>query len=735
MRRVGNFGLFLFLLFAFTASAQNKDEFPPPLIPPVITAYPATEVILIDGKLDEKAWNKAEIVKDFFRVEPRQGGAYQYATYVKVLFDKNNIYFGAFCKDSLGKKGIRVQDLRRDFAYPDNDIFAVSLDPQNLKRYAMSFQTTPYGNQRDLQIFDGNLKDQDWDALWKVRTSVVDSGYYVEMAIPFKSLRYDYKNNKDSASFGLSMYRLARRDFEQTVFPAMPQAYQPYRMTYAAKLTGLKLPPPALNLRVQPYTLYQFDKSTDANNTKAQKGKFKAGGEIKWAINPHAVLDLTANTDFAQADVDQAVNNLTRFNVFFPERRQFFLENSGVYAGANNSQVKPFFSRSIGLESTQFNANPVNINAGARYTDKTQSRTIAGLYIHQQGSANQAASNLSVFRYLKNYGEQNNIGLMITGRFNENDLEKGFKSSENATLTIDGFKRYKDKLTVTYLLSGSRDNVKDSLGSAADVYINYATNKINLQWASNYVSEKYRPGMGFVYQNNVVKHNPGGYLIIRPKNIKWIRSYEPDLFANYYHNAHDGKFQQADIYASPVFIFFRDNSFLQSSVYLNWQRINFDFGIFDIPIAQKDYFYPRYSFAYNTDKSAKIAVGSTYQFGNFYNGNLNTLSANIRIAPLPNIAFTGDYEFNQVRNLGINGIDKDVQLFTAGLRLAYNPRIQLSGFYQFNSFNDQNRWNIRGSWEFAPLSFIYIVFNESNFKNLPINNQSIINKITFLKQF
>lgn len=121
-------------------------------------------------------------------------------------------------------------------------------------------------------------------------------------------------------------------------------------MVYAAQLKGLKLPPPSVNLRIQPYALYQYNKSKDAANKSSASNKFKAGGEAKWAINPHAVLDLTINTDFAQADVDQAVNNLTRFNVFFPEKRQFFLENSGVYAGANDGDVVPFFSRTIGLE-------------------------------------------------------------------------------------------------------------------------------------------------------------------------------------------------------------------------------------------------------------------------------------------------------------------------------------------------------------------------------------------------
>ncbi|TAF91125.1 MAG: hypothetical protein EAZ47_10335 [Bacteroidetes bacterium] len=350
---VGKSFLWLCMILLGTLSAKAQDtltngNFPPPAIPVSVYATAATEPVTVDGKLNETDWQKAPIVSQFFRTEPRQGGSYKFATQVRILFDKKNIYFGVFCKDSTGRKGIRVQDLRRDFLFGQNDIFFVQLDPQNLQRFCVSFQTTPYGNQRDLQVFDDDIRDNDWDALWKVRTQITDSGYYAEFAIPFVSLRYNKPKETDSVSWGITFSRLARRSYEQTVFPAIPQAFSPYRMAYAAQLKGLKLPPPSINLRVQPYSLFQYDKTTNAANETSAKSNIKFGGELKWAINPHSVLDATFNTDFAQADVDRAVNNLTRFNVFFPERRQFFLENSGVYAG-NVDGIRPFFSRTIGL--------------------------------------------------------------------------------------------------------------------------------------------------------------------------------------------------------------------------------------------------------------------------------------------------------------------------------------------------------------------------------------------------
>ena len=244
--------------FGFSQDTLTVSNFPPPLIAPVIYAIETNENLVIDGKLNESIWQKAAEVKDFFRMEPRQGGKYLYETFVKVVFDKKNVYFGVYCKDSIGKKGVRVQDLRRDFIYGENDIFFLQLDPQNLKRFCVSFQTTPYGNQRDLQVFDGTLRDNDWDALWKVRTTITDSGYYAEFAIPFKSLRYDNAINSDTASWGITLARLARRDYEQTVFPAIPQSFDMYRMTYAAQLKGLKLPAASSNIRFQPYTLYRL---------------------------------------------------------------------------------------------------------------------------------------------------------------------------------------------------------------------------------------------------------------------------------------------------------------------------------------------------------------------------------------------------------------------------------------------------------------------------------------------
>lgn len=721
----------LFILHT-TVYAQHDQDFAPPEKAPEIRAQKAKGTLTVDGKLNEADWASTEAITDFFRVEPRQGGDPQYRTWVKVLFDQKNLYVGAFCQDSLGKSGVRVQDLRRDFRWGENDIFLIQLDAQNLQQYCVSFQTTPYGNQRDLQNYNDSFTDNDWNALWTVRTHRTDSGYYAEFAIPFKTIRY----SEESAAWGITLSRLARRDYEQTVFPAIPQSFSPYRMTYAAQLTGLELPEPSANVRIEPYLLYQYENNDQAGSSSSSN-EVRPGGDVKWAINPYTVLDLTINTDFAQAEVDRAVNNLERFNIFFPERRQFFLENSGIWAGAGNYSIVPFFSRTIGLQGT-FNAEPARIEAGGRYTMRTEDRSIAGLYIKQAETPNSPGANFGVARYAMNYGKENNWGIMATHRMDQQSSALGTQQSNNTTLTIDGRIRPKDQLTIQYLLSGARDNSNDTLGIAGYMYADYSANKVYLQWLSNFVSSEYYPDMGFVFQRNVMWHRPGGYYIWRPKGIPWIRRIDPGVFVNYYHDFEDpGQFQQANIYLFPLYAFFTNGSFIEYAILPTWQNINFGFVPLGVAIAEDDYYYTRQKVRFYTDRSAKISISGTVDWGEFYNGKRTTINAGLRFVPIPHVAFTADYEHNDINDLGENRESLSTHLTTIGSRFAVNPRIQLSAFYQYNTFDEQGRWNIRGSWEYRPLSFIYLVYNNTRnegFEN-PLEQQQFIGKVTFMKQF
>jgi len=729
--------LVIVVLGHFTHAQQDSENFPPPSVPLEINAMRATTNIKINGILDEVDWQSASPIKDFFRVEPVQGGSIKNKTFVRVLYDNKNLYFGVFAADSLGKKGIRIQDLRRDFDTTENDIFGIQIDAQNTKQYAVSFQTTPHGNQLDLQSFNDSNIDTDWNSLWTVRTQRTDTGYYAEFAIPFKSIRYDKPEENLPVEWGITFYRLARKEFEKTVFPAIPQSFSQNRMVYAAKLTGLEVPRPSANIRVEPYTLFKYDENRIENQLTDKINKPKVGGDLKWAINPNTVLDLTINTDFAQADVDLAVNNLERFNIFFPERRQFFLENSGIWAGGGNFQVRPFFSRTIGLNNT-FNATPAPIDVGARFTNRNVKRTVAALAVRQRETENSPSSNFGVARYLQNYGKENNFGAMVTYQLDNSSSNLGVFNQNNTTISIDGFIRPKNEITLSYLLSTSLDSETSTSGFSGRLFAGKNTNTYYFGYMNSFVSKNYAPDMGFVFQKDVMYHRLGGYTILRPKSLPFIRRWDPGAFLNYYHDFEDfGNFQQASLSIFPIYTWFKDNSFLEASFIPTWQNINFDFAPLGLQIAQGEYKYTRYLLRYNTDQSKKISGSVSYNFGDFYNGTRNTLKSGLRFAPSPQVAITADYERNNINNIGLLQKDLDTDLYTVGLRLALNPRVQLSSFYQHNSFDEQGRWNVRFSWEYMPLSFIYLVFNDTQTNTLNPLQQStqFISKITFLKQF
>ncbi len=730
--------LLVFVVCPWLGTAQEKaDNFPPQEQAFELKVSKAKGEIRLDGSLDEPDWDKAKIIDDFFRREPRQGGDVRYSTEVRFLYDDKNLYLGAFCKDSLGIEGIRIQDLRRDFEWGENDIFGIALDPQNLKQYAQGFQTTPYGNQRDFQNFNGNNFDTGWNTLWRVRTKRTNEGYMVEMAIPFKSLRYNLPEKGNSIELGFTLIRYARRDIEVSSFPAIPQSFTPYRMTYAAKLVGIQAPPPSTNIRIEPYALYQYDENKEGDALIDKLSEPKVGVDTKWAINPKTVLDLTVNTDFAQADVDLAVNNLERFNIFFPERRQFFLENSGIWAGGLQRSIRPFFSRRIGLQGA-FNAVPAPIDVGARFTQRTEKNAFAGLFVRQRETENSAGANFGVLRYLKNYGRENNMGLMVTHRLDDGFSELGLESNNNTTITLDGQIRPTSQWDIQYLLSTSIDEATGKTGYAGRIFVGNDSNKYYYGWVTEYTDANYNPRIGFVRQNNVIRHNPGGYYIWRPKKIDWIRRWDPGVFVNYNHDATDpSSFQQASLYIFPVFTWFKDNSFLEVSTTPTWQNINFNFAPLGLEIGQDSYFYTRYLVQYNTDLSKKWSGDLGVNFGDFYNGTRTTINAAARFAPIPHATLSLNYEHNDISGVGILEEDLETNLYTANLRLALNPRLQLSTFYQYNSFNEQGRWNVRFSWEYMPLSFIYLVFNDTQTDVFDPVQQStqFIGKITFLKQF
>ncbi|MEL7421519.1 MAG: DUF5916 domain-containing protein, partial [Bacteroidota bacterium] len=420
MKQILTWVLILFTL----GQSLAQITFEPPEEPANIQAIRTSKPISIDGELNEESWLRSSIVTAFVQKDPEQGAAASMPTEARILFDEEYLYVGAICKTTNGRADIRTQNMQRDFNYFQNDLFGIAIDGFLDKRNAMVFQTNPHGTQREILVMDDQIFNREWSGLWKVRTQILDSAWVVEMAIPWKTLRYPRGCDK----MGIILTRNIRSNNEYVSFPAVPRAFNVYRMPYEAILSGIEPPPPAANVQVIPYALINNDRLSVDDDVIEENTDFKVGGEVKWVTGPNSVLDFTFNTDFAQADVDRQVVNLTRFSVLFPERRQFFLEGNEIYSMAAWDELQPFFSRRIGLDDT---GNPIPIDAGIRFTNRNDKQSLGLLAIRQRENGDTPAANFAVARYSANLSSQGRIGGMATLRHDEADASG--QSTTNVT--------------------------------------------------------------------------------------------------------------------------------------------------------------------------------------------------------------------------------------------------------------------------------------------------------------
>ena len=335
----------------------------------VVRAVRITEPILIDGRLDEAAWEAAQPADRFTQWEPKPGMPATDDTEVRFLYDDNNLYIGARCFDSEPTR-LTVNELRKDFDAGQDDGFGIVLDTLHDRQTGFVFQTNPAGARRDVQVSqDGEQTNQDWDGVWDVQTSIDERGWIAEIVIPFKTLRF---SSAPTLEWGLNIMRRVRRTNEDTYWVPLERRYRLQRVSVAGTLTGLTTVNPGRNFKLKPFAVFNAVKPEDLPREFDGDG----GLDVKYGLTKSMTLDLTYRTDFSQVEVDQQVVNLTRFRVFFPEKREFFLENSGAFAVGGGGRwggqnVIPFFSRRIGLgENADDETVPIPIVGGARASGK-----------------------------------------------------------------------------------------------------------------------------------------------------------------------------------------------------------------------------------------------------------------------------------------------------------------------------------------------------------------------------
>ena len=729
----------LFTFFSLSLFSQDAEFFRPDSVRKVIEAVQINTTLKIDGILNEPEWNLVKPSSRFVQIEPEQGKPSKFQTDVRILFNKQYLYVGVFAQDSMGKKAIMATDFLRDFDYLRHDLLTLSFDGFNDKRNAMAFATNAYGVQRDLLSFDDLYYDIDWDGLWRVRTNRTDSGWYAEIALPWQTLRYP-KTKTDTQNWGFNIYRNRRLTNEISAFSPFPRIVSSLRMDYAGELRNLKPPPPKPNIRVVPYFLTSYDHYQNYGpDVKPELTQVKVGADAKWAINPNAVLDLTVNTDFAQADADLQVNNVTQFNVFFPEKRQFFLENASLFGfgiaqnpdgSLGSMRIQPFFSRSIGLDTS---GNPIPLIGGGRFVYRSDKLNYGLMAIRQADSGATPATNFFVGRITENFGRQSRIGALFSVKNDTN--------STNYQTTIDGFFRLGKSQSINTILVNSITTGTHTHGFAGFVQYLNATNHYKIWWTESIVTKNFDPEMGFVSRYDVIGTTPGINYFYRGSRLpfkKWIRAYEPGFQPELYYQASTGKFIELDLPFWPIWINFQSGAWFGYSITPSIQHLTYTFVPLGVVIAPGDYNFTRQEFWIQTNPSKILNLSWDFKWGGYYNGKLTTSDIKLQFAPVPQISLVAGWNSNHFKGVGESDTTTVVDLFSLQGRLALNPRVQLTGLFQKNSLDNSITYNIRFSWEYQPLSYIYLIFNHGSMEGLQQQKQvdgHLIAKISYLKQF
>jgi hypothetical protein len=705
----------------------------PAAVRPAYAAIRAPSSVRVDGRLDDPAWRAAPVASGFRTVEPTEGDPARFPTEVRVVYDAEALYVGAFLRDSLGARGLRVQDLRRKFDYFQNDLFGVSFDALHDGRTVAAFQVTPYGAQRELQVFDDAFYNREWEAVWRVRTQVTDSGWTAEIAIPWASLRY----RADGAPWAVNFYRIARRANETSAWAPWPRAFTAYRVPYFGTLGGLAPPPPRRGeVRLRPYVLAQGDaRGAAANDPRtgaaapsAATTVGRVGGEVTWAPTPNAVVDVTANTDFAQAEVDRQVVNTTRFSVFFPERRQFFLEGGTLFdVGPSGLPVKPFFSRRIGLDP---GGTPVPIQAGARYV-RRDARGGDGLLVMRQDAGptpgrDPGAATFAVARASRNLGASGRLGVLAAGRdaaagppaFAGTDSARGAPRARDAVVALDGFTRLGQAVALDGMVSASSASGGRGPGFAAFGNVFRSTRTLNVGGDVYLVTRDYDPPTGFVARRDVLRTSGTvGYNwrpAWRPKGVRYFYPYAGTFL---YSGAGDRRLQEtfSEVW---VDVFFDNGALVYPALQHFYQRTTAPFApVRGVTVAPGAYPYWRGEFLARTDQSARWGASAKGSTGAWFDRRLEQATLTGRAAVSPRAALGVQYDVNHFRgappdSLGARAPDVTTHLVAPELRLALNPRVQFTTFYQYNTDAARGALNARFSWEFAPLSYVYVVVND-----------------------
>lgn len=698
---------------------------------PAFRAARTTDVITVDGRLDEAAWATAPVLTDFVQQLPNTGMPARFRTEVRVLYDATTLYVAGVNYDPEPARAITV-GLERDFVSTNSDIFGLAIDTFHDRRNSFLFIVNPKGAVRDEQTFNDSRNIVDaWDGIYTVKTAQQDSSWTVEMTIPLKTLRFDA--SRDPQTWGINFIRRVRRENETSYWAPLERQYRLHRMSKAGTMDGIRGLRQGRNLQVKPYLV-----AANSVGTQVPPGalgtKGDIGGDIKYGVTPSLTLDLTYNTDFSQVEVDQQVVNLTRFGVLFPERREFFIENSGVFTlgdvternyrmGAALRDFSLFNSRQIGLTADGL---PIPIVGGGRLTGRISGWEVGLLNMQTERGGVTPAENFAVARVRHNIFGNSDIGLLAANR-QVTDSGGAF----NRSYGVDANIRLLGNLIINAYLASSDADTTAGDGTAGRVSVAYRGRLWNTSTMYKRVSDQFSPGIGFIRRRDFQQAYATAGIHARPK-LRGIQELNPYVEVDVYRNL-DGTPQSHRLTAA-LDMFFQPDGEFRLEAGESFDRLDVPFSPVPgrvIPVGS--YTWRDVRATYTSPQRFPVYGNASVQVGDFYNGTSQTLSGGMTWRPRYDLSVEGTYQHNEV-SLASGPFNADL----AGVRLKYALSTTFFGstFLQYNTQTRSIVTNARLAWRYAPLSDVFLVYTErQNTLTQTRNERSVAIKVTRMAAF
>ncbi len=672
--------------------------------------------VRIDGNLDEAIYTQIAPITNFIQQIPNAGTPASEKTEAWIYYDADNLYVAARVYESVPESEWVANEMRRDtFQLRTNDSFSVLLDTYLDRRNGSAFLVTPIGGFSDFAITNegdgGRGVNFDWNVVWDSRVGRFDGGWTVEMEIPFRSLRYE---PGEEQTWGIQLRRIIRRFNEASYMTAVPISAARgnslvsgmWRVSEAGTLENLRVPARKFNLEIKPYGLGSVTTNREATPRISNVAEGEAGVDVKFGITNNLTADFTYNTDFAQVEVDERQVNLTRFNQFFPEKREFFLEGRGNFdfTQARGLDVPTmFFSRRIGLERGQI----VPIEVGARLTGKIGNYDIGALNINTDAGDfnNIESTGFSVLRVKRDVFKRSAVGIMLTDR---SESLAGNGSSQ--LYAVDGaFDFLEDFSLDTYVAKtkspGLRDDDRSYMANLA-----YDSDVYGFNSGYLVVENNFNPEIGFKRRNNFKQFSGGARYSPRPASIDWIRrfSLEAGTESHWSATTDDLESRQHSLSFSTEF---ETSDIFSVSVRDAFEALVRPFRIASgVTLLPGKYDFTSYEASYNFGAQRKVSGVLSLRVGDFWSGTNTSIGfGSGRIELSPQLSVEPSYSINKVELP-----EGDFRTELSSFRVTYtlSPRMYLGGLIQYDSSANSFSTNFRFRWEWAPASEFFIVYSD-----------------------